>query len=65
MAATVDANYPIAMLDEEQHLGVPVVGTQGPAMMEDNRLALTPVLVKDLSAVFRFDKAHGSLPDMD
>jgi hypothetical protein len=65
MAATVDADYTIAMLDEEQHLGVPVVGAERPAMMEDNRLALSPVLVEDLSAVFRFDKAHVSLPDMD
>src|SRR5262249_11907166 len=58
MAATVDADHAIAMLDEEEHLGVPVVGAEWPAMMEDNRLAVAPVLVEDLSAVLRFDKAH-------
>src|SRR6516162_9386236 len=62
MAATVNADHAIAMLDEEQHLGVPVVGAERPAMMEDDRLAVTPVLVEDVSAVFRFDKAHVSLP---
>jgi hypothetical protein len=63
MAATVDADHAIAMLDKEQHLGVPIIGAERPAMMEDNRLALAPVLVENLSAVLRFDKAHVSLPD--
>src|SRR6516165_1273265 len=59
MAATVDADHAIAMLDEEQHLGVPVVGAERPAMMEDDRLALAPVLVEDLCAVVGCDRAHG------
>jgi hypothetical protein len=46
MAATVDTDHTIAMLDEEQHLGVPVVGAERPAMMEDNRLAVALVFVK-------------------
>src|SRR5262252_2238832 len=64
MAAAVDADHTIAMLDEEQHLGVPVVAAERPAMMEDNRLALAPVFVKNFNAVLRFDKAHVSLPDI-
>jgi hypothetical protein len=52
------------MVDEEQHLGIPVVGAERPAMMEDNRLALAPVFVKDFDAILRFDKAHVTLPDI-
>jgi hypothetical protein len=64
MAATVDADHAIAMVDEEKHLGIPVVGAERPAMMEDNRLALAPVFVKNFDAVLRFDKAHVTLPDI-
>src|SRR5262245_38637450 len=54
----------IAVGEEEQHLGVPVVGTQRPAMMEHDRLRTpgTPVLVVDLDAVFGADEAHGLSP---
>src|SRR6516165_366673 len=58
MAATVDADHTIAMLHEEQHLGVPVVGAERPAMMEDDRLALAPVLVEDFGAVLSGDRSH-------
>src|SRR5262249_45903071 len=64
MATAVDTDHAIAMLDEEQHLGVPVVGAERPAMMEDNRLALAPVLVEDLSAVLRFNEAHFGLHEL-
>ena len=47
-------DHAIAMLQEEQHLRVPVVG-QRPAMAEHNRLTGTPVLVVDLNAVFGFN----------
>jgi len=33
----------IAVLTEEQHLGVPVIGTERPAVAEDYRLSLSPV----------------------
>ena len=48
----------IALLQEEEHLGVPVVGAQRPAVMEHDRLALAPVLVEDLGAVFGGDVGH-------
>ena len=60
MAATVNADHTIAMLDEEQHLGVPVVAAERPAMMEDNWLALAPVLVENLGTILGRDCAHGS-----
>jgi hypothetical protein len=51
------------MLDEEQHLGVPVVGAERPAMMEDNWLAVAPVLVKNFHAVFGFDEHDAPFRD--
>jgi hypothetical protein len=58
MAATIDTDHAIAMVDEEQHLGIPVVGAERPAMMEDNRLAVAPVLVKNLDAILGRDCTH-------
>ena len=57
--AAVDANDAITVLEEEQHLRIPVVGAQGPAVVEDNRLAVAPILVEYLDAVFGGDRAHG------
>src|SRR3546814_18862107 len=37
MAAAVMGDDPIALAEEEQHLGVPVVGAERPAVMEDDR----------------------------
>ena len=49
MAAPVMRNDAIALLQEVEHLGVPVVGAERPAMMEDDGLRVpgTPVLVVD------------------
>src|SRR2546426_476181 len=49
MAAPVMRNDAIAHLQEVEHLGVPVVGAERPAMMEDDGLRVpgTPVLVVD------------------
>src|ERR1700729_1470238 len=57
--AAVDANNAMAVLEKEQHLRIPVIGTQGPAVMEDNRLTVTPILIKDLDTVFGGDGVHG------
>src|SRR5262249_49669142 len=59
MAATIHHDHAIGMVDEEQHLGIPVVGAERPAMMEDNRLAVAPVLVKNLDAILGCDCTHG------
>jgi hypothetical protein len=40
----VMGDHPVPPLEEEQHLGVPVVGRKRPAMAEDDRLARAPVL---------------------
>jgi hypothetical protein len=65
MAATVDADYAIALLDEEQHLSVPIVAAERPAMMEDNRLAFPPVFVEDLNSILRCNEAHFGLPEAE
>ena len=59
VAAAIDADDPVAVLEEKQHLAIPVVRAEGPAVVEDDRLALAPVLVEDLNAIFRGDRAHG------
>src|SRR3954447_20950738 len=47
-------------LEEEQQLGVPVVGRERPAVAEDDGLSGAPVLVVDLDAVGGGDGGHGS-----
>src|SRR5690349_21512012 len=59
VAAAVDSHNAVPVLDEEQHLGIPVIGAKRPAMMEDDRLTPAPVLVEDLSAILGRDRAHG------
>src|SRR5580700_5354808 len=48
----------IATLPEEQHLPIPIVRAQWPAMRKHDRLSLSPVLVENLRAVFGRDSAH-------
>src|SRR5512133_3256070 len=62
MAAPVMGDDAIAVLEEEQHLGVPVIGRQGPAVAEHDGLTASPVLVEDLRAIRRRDRAHVVLP---
>src|SRR5918996_5004480 len=60
MAAPVMRNDAIPLLHEVEHLGVPVVGAQGPAMMEDEGLRVlgAPVLVVDLRIVAHRNHWH-------
>jgi hypothetical protein len=62
VAAPVVRDDAVALLREEQHLAVPVVRGQGPAVREDDGLARAPVLVEDLRAVLGRDRAHVLLP---
>src|SRR6185295_2925723 len=50
----------VALVEEIEHLRVPVVGAQWPTMMENDRLGIlgTPILVEDLDAIVRGDRAH-------
>ena len=60
MAAPIVGDNAIALIDEIEHLRIPVVGAEGPAMMEDDRLGVlrAPVLEVDFRAVFGRDGAH-------
>src|SRR6516164_98899 len=58
MATAVMGDDAEAVVQEEQHLRVPVVGRKRPAMTEDNGLTRTPVLVKYLGAVLGGDRGH-------
>ena len=53
MAAPVMGDDAIALVQEEEHLRVPIVGRERPAMMEHDRLGIlaSPVLVEDVDAV--------------
>src|SRR6266404_3826922 len=65
MASAVMSYDAIVVLEEEQHLRVPVIGRQRPAMAEYDRLTFPPVLVEDLNAVFCHDHGHGRTPLWD
>src|SRR5262245_57864679 len=60
VAAPVMGNDAIALVEEIEHLRVPVVGAQGPAVMEDQRLGISgaPVLVENLNAILCGYRAH-------
>jgi hypothetical protein len=60
VAAPVMGDDAIALPDEVEHLRIPVVGAQGPAVMEHNGLGVlrAPVLVEYFDAVLGRDRAH-------
>jgi hypothetical protein len=43
------------MLEKEDHLRIPVIGRQRPAVTENDGLTFAPILVVDGHAVFRSD----------
>ena len=59
MAAAVMGDNAVAVSAEEHHLGVPGVGRERPAMREQDRLPIAPVLIENLRAVLGGDHAHG------
>jgi hypothetical protein len=58
VAAAVDPDDAVGVLDEEQYLGIPVIGTQRPTVMEDNRLAMASVFIEDLGAILSRNCTH-------
>src|SRR5262245_49406663 len=48
MAAAIMGDDAIAVSDEKQHLRVPIVSRQRPAVAEHDGLALPPIFVEDL-----------------
>jgi hypothetical protein len=58
MAAPVVGYDAIAVFEEKQHLRVPVIGAQWPAVREHDWLSRTPVLEVDLRSVLNGDSVH-------
>src|SRR5580700_11353534 len=51
-------NHPIATMQEEQHLVIPVVRAKRPTMTENYRLSFSPVLVINLDSIFSRNSGH-------
>ena len=51
MAAPVMGDHAEALAEEEQHLRVPIVRRERPAMAEYDRLTRAPILIENLDAV--------------
>src|SRR5438477_2843133 len=62
MAAPVMRDTAIAVGRQEEHLCFPVVGSERPAVAEDDGLPLAPVFVIDFRAVFGLEGTHGGSP---
>jgi len=58
MAAPIVGYNAIAVLEEKQHLSVPVISRQRPTVAEDYGLSAAPVLVIDLRTIFSCDRAQ-------
>ncbi len=63
MAAPVVGDHAEALAEEEQHLRVPIIGRQRPAVAKHDGLTVAPVLVEDLNAVFATRKARMGVKD--
>src|SRR5690606_25580892 len=62
MSPSVVGDDPKPVLGQEQHLSVPGIRAEGPAVGEHNGGALSPVLVVDVRPVTGRDVAHGGTP---
>src|SRR6266436_1153083 len=58
MSAPVVGYDAIAVLEDEQHLRVPIIGRQRPAVAKHDGLTFAPVLVVDLRPIFRRNCRH-------
>src|SRR2546426_12797712 len=62
MAAPVVGYDTIALLEEEQHLHVPIIVRQRPAVAKHDGLSFAPVLVVDFRRLFRCNCRHVCSP---
>ena len=58
VAAPIVGDRSVAIVRQEDHLRLPGVGVEGPAVAEDDGLPFAPVLEVDPGAVFRRDRAR-------
>src|SRR4030081_1795052 len=59
MASPIVRDDTMAPHSEEEHLRGPGVGREGPPMRKHDRLSGSPILIKDVGAVFGSKRAHG------
>src|SRR5579864_9287645 len=62
VSAAVVGNDAIAIINEEQHMRLPIIGRERPAVTEDDWLPLSPVLVIDLRTILGCDRRHEGPP---
>src|SRR5258708_38681154 len=62
MSAPVVGYDAITLVEEEQHLRVPIIRRKRPAMAKHDGLPFAPILVINLRSVFRHDRAHVAPP---
>src|ERR1700751_3236758 len=58
MSAAVVSDNAIALIEEEHHLIVPIIGRERPAVAEHDGLTFAPVLVINFNSVFRGNRGH-------
>src|ERR1700687_1461246 len=61
MPPPVMRDHAIAALPEKQHLPIPVVPAQWPAMRKHDRPSCAPILIENFRAVFGRNRGHNSL----
>ncbi len=61
VTASIVGNDTVAVRQEVHHLGIPVIGRQRPAVVEDDWLSTAPVLVIDLNPVLGRDRIHEAI----
>src|SRR4051812_36329664 len=61
MSASIGRNDAETFVEEKKHLGVPIIGGEGPGMTEHNRLSASPIFIIDLDVlpVFFFSSDVG------
>ena len=60
MAATVVSDAAIALRREKEHLRLPTVRTERPAVAEDDGFPIAPILEINLCAVLSADRVHSA-----
>src|SRR5882724_8306727 len=62
MSASIVGDYAKPVVKKEQHLRVPVIRRQRPAVRETDRLSRAPIRVLNLYSVFRCNRSHRGPP---
>ncbi|HET6334803.1 MAG TPA: hypothetical protein VFG30_16380 [Polyangiales bacterium] len=58
MTAPIVRDDAVSMRRQKEHLFIPSIAVEWPAVTEDDRLTVAPVLVKDAGIVSGLDGAH-------